>query len=149
MTRTAPFFVALAVIAAPASAAEDEGAGHHEWDYGRDHGPAHWGELKPVETGQENALVRELWNDLPREKGHEEVRDDVQVDASGLLPAARGYYTFDGSLTTPPCTESVTWFVLKRPVPVSAAEVAQFARLYPNDARPAQPLHGRVVRESN
>lgn len=46
------------------------------------------------------------------------------------------YYTFSGSLTTPPCSEDVTWFVLKHPVSVSAAEIEQFSKLYRNDARP-------------
>jgi carbonic anhydrase len=53
-----------------------------------------------------------------------------------------------GSLTTPPCSEDVTWFVLKHPVSVSATEIEQFSKLYRNDARPTQPLYGRVVLES-
>jgi carbonic anhydrase len=53
-----------------------------------------------------------------------------------------------GSLTAPPCTEGVTWFVLKVPVDVSAEEIKAFARLYPHDVRPLQPLNGRVVKES-
>jgi carbonic anhydrase len=53
-----------------------------------------------------------------------------------------------GSLTAPPCTEGVTWFVLKRPVEVSPAQIAAFARLYPHDVRPVQPLNGRAIQES-
>jgi carbonic anhydrase len=48
----------------------------------------------------------------------------------------------------PPCSENVTWFVLKHPVAVSAAEIEQFSKLYRHDARPTQPLYGRVVLES-
>jgi carbonic anhydrase len=48
-----------------------------------------------------------------------------------------------GSLTTPPCTENVTWYVLKTPIQLSADEIARFARLYPMNARPVQPLNGR------
>ena len=59
-----------------------------------------------------------------------------------------GYFTFSGSLTTPPCSEGVTWFVLKEPVAISAAEMEQFAKLYPNNARPTQPLYDRVVFET-
>ena len=51
-----------------------------------------------------------------------------------------------GSLTTPPCTEGVTWFVLKSPAPISKGEVAAFAKKYPHNARPVQPLNGRMVR---
>jgi len=53
-----------------------------------------------------------------------------------------------GSLTTPPCTEPVTWFVLKTPEEISRGEVEVFARLYPHDARPTQKLEGRVIRET-
>ncbi|HET7871963.1 MAG TPA: carbonic anhydrase family protein [Terriglobales bacterium] len=98
--------------------------------------------------GQDNALVRELWNDLPKEKGKEELLDKIQINVSRILPADRSYYTFSGSLTTPPCSEDVTWFVLKHPVTVSAAEIKQFSQLYRNDARPTQPLYERVVLES-
>lgn len=101
-----------------------------------------------LEAGQENALVGELWNDVPREKGKDEAREGVQINAADLLPAARGYYAFEGSLTTPPCSEDVTWLVLKQPVQVSAAQVARFSKLYPDDARPTQKLDGRVVRET-
>ena len=101
-----------------------------------------------LQQGKDNALVHELWNDLPKEKEKEEVLDNVQVNAAGLLPAERGYYTFPGSLTTPPCSENVTWFVLKHPVTISSAEIEQFSKLYRHDARPTQPLYDRVVLES-
>ncbi|MDE2449347.1 MAG: carbonic anhydrase family protein [Gammaproteobacteria bacterium] len=51
-------------------------------------------------------------------------------------------------MRSPPCTEGVRWIVLKTPVEVSAAQIKAFARLYPDDARPAQALNGRVVEES-
>jgi carbonic anhydrase len=101
-----------------------------------------------LQKGADNPLVHELWNDLPKEKEQEEFLDSVQIDVAGLLPADRGYYTFSGSLTTPPCSENVTWFVLKHPVTVSAAEIEQFSKLYRHDARPTQPLYDRVVLES-
>jgi carbonic anhydrase len=53
-----------------------------------------------------------------------------------------------GSLTAPPCSEGVTWFVLKAPVDISPEEIKAFAKLYPHDVRPLQPLNGRVVKES-
>jgi len=53
-----------------------------------------------------------------------------------------------GSLTAPPCTEDVTWFVLKTPVEISAEQISAFAKLYPHDVRPLQPFNGRLVRES-
>jgi len=101
-----------------------------------------------LQRGEDNPLVRELWKDLPKEKEKEEDMDNIQIEVSSLLPADRGYYTFPGSLTTPPCSEDVTWFVLKHPVTVSAAEIEQFSKLYRHDARPTQPTYDRVVLES-
>ena len=62
-----------------------------------------------------------------------------------MLPTERGYYTFTGSLTTPPCTENVTWFVLKTPEPISTEQGDAFGRIFPRDARPTQPMNGREV----
>jgi carbonic anhydrase len=101
-----------------------------------------------LQEGEDNPLVHELWNDLPKEKEKEEVLNGVQIDVGKLLPVDRGYYTFPGSLTTPPCSENVTWIVLKHPVTISAEEIARFSQLYRDDARPTQPLYDRVVLES-
>jgi carbonic anhydrase len=101
-----------------------------------------------LEHGQDNPLVHELWNDLPKEKEKEELLDNVQIDVTQMLPADHGYYTFSGSLTTPPCSENVTWFVLKHPVSVTSAEISQFSKLYRHDARPTQPLYDREVLET-
>jgi carbonic anhydrase len=101
-----------------------------------------------LQSGTESPLVRELWRDIPKQKEKEERLDKVQINAADLLPAERGYYTFEGSLTTPPCSENVTWFVLKQPFHVSAGEIAEFSKLYPLDARPTQPLYDRVIRET-
>ncbi len=64
------------------------------------------------------------------------------------MPHDTAYHTYMGSLTAPPCSEGVTWFVLKTPVDISAEAISAFARLYPHDVRPPQPLNGRVVKES-
>jgi carbonic anhydrase len=101
-----------------------------------------------LQEGDDNPLVHELWNDLPKEKDKEESFDNVQINLSQILPPDRGYYTFTGSLTTPPCSEDVTWFVLKNPVTISAEEIQRFSQLYRDDARPTQPLYDRVVLES-
>jgi carbonic anhydrase len=71
------------------------------------------------------------------------------IEIDGLLPADlqnAGYYTFPGSLTTPPCTEGITFFVLKTPIKFSAAELAEYAGRYPlPNARDIQELNGRTV----
>jgi carbonic anhydrase len=101
-----------------------------------------------LKRGSDNALVHELWTDLPKEKEREEHLDNVQINVGALLPTDLGYYTFPGSLTTPPCTENVTWFVLAHPVTVSAAEIQRFEKLYRHNARPTEPLFGRVILQS-
>jgi carbonic anhydrase len=101
-----------------------------------------------LEPGAANPVIESLWAHLPREAGPEQKFDDVQIDASGLLPFSRGYYTFTGSLTTPPCSENVSWFVLKTPLAISSEQASVFGRIYEDNARPIQPLHDRVVLES-
>ena len=72
----------------------------------------------------------------------------MQIDVDAILPADKGYYTFQGSLTTPPCSEGVTWFVMKQSVTVSEEDIAKFGRLYRHDARPTQPVYNREILES-
>ncbi len=78
----------------------------------------------------------------------EEAIAGVDINPAGLLPHDTGYYTYLGSVTAPPCTEGVTWYVLKTPVEISAEQISAFAKLYPHDVRPIQPLNGRAVKES-
>jgi carbonic anhydrase len=96
-----------------------------------------------------NAFIDGLWPHLPLEAGREIMPADVAVDINAMLPEARSYYTYMGSLTTPPCSEGVLWLVLKTPVPVSREQVGVFGRLYAMNARPVQPANGRLIKESN
>lgn len=98
-----------------------------------------------LDEGKENALIKTLWGHLPQTKDKENVVDAVKINALELLPRDKGYYTFAGSLTTPPCSEDVKWFVLKTPVQISADEIARFAKSYPMNARPVQELNGRDI----
>ena len=98
-----------------------------------------------LDAGQANGLIKTLWDNLPKDKGKENAVDTVMINALELIPKSKGYYTYAGSLTTPPCTQDVTWFVLKTPVQISADEIARFARLYPMNARPVQPINSRDI----
>ena len=62
-----------------------------------------------LDAGAENPLIKTLWNNLPKEKGKENAAPAVMINAMDLLPKNKGYYTLSGSLTTPPCSEDVTW----------------------------------------
>ncbi|MBL8302444.1 MAG: carbonic anhydrase family protein [Ideonella sp.] len=98
--------------------------------------------------GAAQPLIQTVWNNLPLEKGEQQaVR--TPVDLNALLPVERQYYTYMGSLTTPPCTEGVLWMVMKTPVQVSAEQIGIFSRLYPMNARPIQASSGRLIKESN
>jgi carbonic anhydrase len=101
-----------------------------------------------LDRGSAQAVVQTVWNNLPLEKG-EEVAAKTALDLNALLPADRSYYTYMGSLTTPPCSEGVLWMVMKNPVPISAEQIGIFARLYPMNARPIQQASGRLIKESN
>ncbi len=101
-----------------------------------------------LDEGSANSLVQKIWENMPKTEGHEQVVSGVEINPSALLPMTTGYYTFPGSLTTPPCSEEVTWFVLKKPSELSAAEIAAFAKIYPHNARPIQPTNGRTIVES-
>lgn len=101
-----------------------------------------------LEAGNANQLISTLWDNLPSEQGKELDLDRVKVDATDLLPTDHSYYTYAGSLTTPPCSEGVTWYVLQTPRPISKAQIDKFATIYPLNARPIQQLNGRIVQKS-
>lgn len=98
--------------------------------------------------GAENPALAALLPKMPARGQAEQLLPGMQVDAAQLLPAARGYFAYEGSLTAPPCTEGVQWIVMKQPLELSAAQLARLSQLFANNARPVQPLHGRVVAES-
>ncbi len=100
-----------------------------------------------LKAGSMNSTVEQIWRHMPKMKSHEEEVPGVDINPDELRPRDTAYYIYQGSLTAPPCTEGVTWIVLKVPVEISADQITAFARLYPHDVRPIQPLNGRIVRE--
>ncbi len=101
-----------------------------------------------IERGKAQALIQTIWNNLPLEK-NDVVNPSIVIDMNDLLPIRRDYFTFMGSLTTPPCSEGVLWMVMKEPIQATPAQLAFFSRLYPMNARPVQSASGRVIKESN
>ena len=98
-------------------------------------------------VGAEHPALAELLPRMPARGLPEKTLPGTLFDPSRLLPASTAHYRYDGSLTAPPCTEGVVWLVMKQPLTVSAAQLAQLKALFPPNARPVQPLHGRVVSE--
>ncbi len=101
----------------------------------------------PVVVGTENPVITAVWAHLPT-PGRERATPVVQINAADLLPADHGFYRFPGSLTTPICNEGVTWFLMKHPIEMSAAQIAAYRAVYHETARPLQPLNDRPVFES-
>lgn len=102
-----------------------------------------------VRRGAENQALARVWDELPDEAG-EEIAVGALLDVGDVLPADRRYYRYDGSLTTPPCTEGVLWHVLLEPIEMSTEQIDAFvtaleASCCRRNNRPAQPLNGRRV----
>lgn len=96
-----------------------------------------------LNDGKDNAAIQTLWNNAPKAEGPEVVVDKVKFDPSSLVPAALTHYSYEGSLTTPPCTEGVNFYILKTPVDIGKKQVVDFP--FKRNARPVQPLNGRKI----
>ncbi len=95
--------------------------------------------------GKENAELAKAWAHMPV-KAEEQTSLPENIDATLLLPASKEYYRFNGSLTTPPCTEGVWWLVMKSSDTVLKEQIEKFthAMHHPNN-RPVQPVNARMV----
>jgi len=98
-----------------------------------------------MREGADSAPLHVVQDHLPADVGEVHTWDDVTFNVGDLLPKTAAYWHFSGSLTTPPCTEGVDWNVLQTPVEVSHAQVEAFSALLHGNARPVQPLQGRVI----
>lgn len=98
-----------------------------------------------IEEGAHNAAFDPVWSNLPQSKGAETHLENVTVDINQLLPSSTASYRYDGSLTTPPCSEGVKWIVMATPIALSAEQIGAFRALVHGNNRPVQPLNGRAV----
>lgn len=96
--------------------------------------------------GAEHAALKVVFDNLPPTSGLSQVVD-TPVVLGELLPADRATYRYHGSLTTPPCSEGVQWVIFTQPVEVSVEQIEAFRALFPDNARPTQPLNDREVVE--
>lgn len=95
-----------------------------------------------VGEGAAHPTLETLFRTLPAQ--HEAL--ELTCDPATLMPPTLGYLTYEGSLTTPPCTEGVTWVVLATPIQASADQLARFAERFQHNNRPTQPRADRAVR---
>ena len=98
--------------------------------------------------GKELAALQPLWKNMPTRAAPERTMEGIKINAADLLPANKGYYTFEGPPPTSPPSQAVRWLVLKEPVEMSKGQVLRLQAIFGKKARPVQPLHGRVVKES-
>ncbi|MFO3905556.1 carbonic anhydrase family protein [Enterobacter hormaechei] len=99
------------------------------------------------DQGAKNEALEELWRKMPAQAGQSATLATA-LDLNRLLPDNKTYWRFSGSLTTPPCSEGVTWIVLKHPLTLSADQLEKFSHtLHHANNRPVQSLHGRIVVE--
>ena len=95
--------------------------------------------------GEPNAELEKAWARIPEEAGQENALEET-VDANLLLPPDRAYYRYNGSLTTPPCSEGVRWFIMKSNDTASQEQIEKFvSTLHHANNRPVQPINARVV----
>jgi carbonic anhydrase len=98
-------------------------------------------------AGRPNAAFTAIAKAMPAHEG-EPVKLAAPVDPNGMLPARHAYYEYAGSLTTPPCSETVRWLLLRESIPVAQADIDAFAKLFPMNARPVQKDNRRYVLSS-
>lgn len=97
-----------------------------------------------MDRGNPNAVLAALVSHLPKKAGTTE-KVTAMVNAGGFLPGDPGYWTYMGSLPTPPCTEGVRWFVFEEEIGVSLEQLRSFTYIFRMNSRPLQDPHGRRI----
>jgi len=99
-----------------------------------------------LKEGNENPGIKQLWAHVPAKEGPEQEVENVKFNPGNLLPREMDFWGYDGSLSTPPCTEGVKYFVLKTPVNIAREQIEQFP--FKKNTRPVQPLNSRQITAS-
>ena len=98
-----------------------------------------------VVEGKENKAFADVIANLTYENGGTVKKSDVVIDMNKILPSTEKFFHYTGSLTTPPCSEKVEWFVLEEPIEFSKEQIAAFEKAYLNNNRPVNPLNSRTL----
>lgn len=98
-----------------------------------------------IKKGKYNSHIQKFWDRIPNMKNKEVSYQDDRFNIKNLLPTVKEYFYYSGSLTTPPCLENVSWFILKTPIEISSDQINYFQNFIDHNARPTQKLNDRVV----
>jgi carbonic anhydrase len=97
-------------------------------------------------VGKANRFLNTLWEHMPTEAGKEKALSEVKISVMDMLPKNKEYYRYNGSLTTPPCSEGVRWMVMQTAMEASSEQVKKFRSvLHHDNNRPIQPIFARAV----
>lgn len=102
----------------------------------------------PFRLGAANPLLSRVFSRIPPQQDGDHVYASETLSALDLLPSEKGYFRYSGSLTASPCTEGVEWIVMRQPVELSAAQLAQYKTRFADNIRAPRALNQRVVLES-
>lgn len=96
--------------------------------------------------GRPDRTLRKIMENLPMKAGQTEKLSPTALKNAEMKKKYGNYYRYNGSLTTPPCTEGVRWFIMKQPLTVSKEQYEKLKKAMPQDNnRPAQALNARKV----
>lgn len=99
-----------------------------------------------AKAGRQNSFLHDAFHYLPQERDHESNLKNVMINPTDLLPKSHNYFAYEGSFTTPPCTEGVHWIVMEEPIQASLKQIQFFKQHVTHDnRRPVQPLNGRRI----
>ncbi len=97
-----------------------------------------------IKEGAANPMISKVWQNIPT-TGKTQILKDSVINAVDLLPKSKSYFSYTGSLTTPPCSEGVKWNLLVEPMTLSEVQINEYGNIYQVDARPIQSANGRVI----
>ena len=98
-----------------------------------------------IQQGRENKILASIWGELPKEETEKVISEEYLIHLQALLPQNQKSFHYDGSLTTPPCTEQVKWMVFEQPIEMSKEQIQAFQHIFSDNHRPIQPLNEREI----
>lgn len=102
-----------------------------------------------IKEGASNPYLEKAWDVIPTEKTTEDIKLTDPINLMSLLPKNKDSFLYNGSLTTPPCSEAVKWIVLEEPIEMSKEQINKFRKIFPDNHRPVQSLNEREIKEDD